>query len=617
MKYRDEIDGLRALAVVPVVLFHAGFELFSGGFVGVDVFFVISGYLITSILIDDIQNKQFNIVKFYEKRARRILPAMFFVMLSCIPFAYIFFNPLQFREFSQSIFAAAMFLSNFFFYIKADYFGLSAEEKPLLHTWSLAVEEQYYLLFPLFLIFTWRFGKNNVFLMIVVIAAVSLLLSEWGWRHNAAANFYLIPTRAYELLAGSVAAIVIQKHGILNNNMLASVGLAVIIFAIFLFDETTPFPSIHALVPVLGAMFVVLFAGQKTFVAKVLRIKLLSWMGLISYSVYLWHQPALVFAKAAIGNELGHEHFLILFSGIIGISYISWKYLESPFRNPDIISRRQIFVLGISFFLMFSTFGLSIHFMNYQTIGRFQLNSGILYATDFDLLKRESIAFTEQYAYEDMSDFESSKFRLLIVGDSIADDFTAAVRISTELNDIFEVRHLNYDDLCFDPHYSSNECTTWRNNFVEKSSLFEQADVIAVVVGLHPESDIASVAYDFRTFRDKMILVGSAHFNDPFEVFQNVNNSEDLGVLLADNKHVPTLESNSRARVILQGVEIGFVSLYDFVCANENYCEAADSDGTLLIFDTAHRTRAGIEYLSEQLSENYRVIFQNLDFSHL
>jgi len=189
LKYRAEIDGLRALAVVPVILFHAGFELFSGGFVGVDVFFVISGYLITTILIEDIENKRFSIVNFYERRARRILPALFLVMLVCIPFAWMWMIPSQMKDFSQSLVAVSLFASNILFWRESGYFDATAEEKPLLHTWSLAVEEQYYVLFPIFLILAWRFGKNRVFWMIVVMAAISLLLSEWGWRNKATANF--------------------------------------------------------------------------------------------------------------------------------------------------------------------------------------------------------------------------------------------------------------------------------------------------------------------------------------------------------------------------------------------------------------------------------------------
>ena len=273
MKYRPEIDGLRALAVIPVILFHAGFEIFSGGFVGVDVFFVISGYLITTILIEDIENKRFSIVNFYERRARRILPALFSVMLVCIPFAWMWMLPSQMKDFSQSLVAVSLFASNILFWRESGYFDAAAEEKPLLHTWSLAVEEQYYVVFPIFLILAWRFGKNRVFWMIVVMAAISLLLSEWGWRNKATANFYLAPTRAWELFAGSIAAFVIQKQGVRKNNPLALVGLAAILFSIFFYDEATPFPSVYALVPVLGVVLIVLYAEKETIVAKLLSVK--------------------------------------------------------------------------------------------------------------------------------------------------------------------------------------------------------------------------------------------------------------------------------------------------------------------------------------------------------
>ena len=218
MKYRTEIDGLRALAVMPVILFHAGFELFSGGFVGVDVFFVISGYLITTILIEDIENKRFSIVNFYERRARRILPALFFVMLVSIPFAWMLLSDAALNKFGNGLIGVSLFLSNLVFWRQQGYFDESAELNPVLHTWSLAVEEQFYVLFPILLVLAWRFGKNKVFWMIVVIAAVSMLLSEWGWRNQATANFYLAPTRAWELLAGSIAAFIVHKKGVQKNN---------------------------------------------------------------------------------------------------------------------------------------------------------------------------------------------------------------------------------------------------------------------------------------------------------------------------------------------------------------------------------------------------------------
>ena len=345
MKYRPEIDGLRALAVVPVILFHAGFELFSGGFVGVDVFFVISGYLITTILIEDIENQRFSLVNFYERRARRILPALFFVMLVCIPFAWMWMMPNQMKDFSQSLVAVSLFSSNVLFWRESGYFDAAAEEKPLLHTWSLAVEEQYYLLFPIFLILAWRFGKNRVFWMIVVMAAISLLLSEWGWRNKATANFYLAPTRAWELFAGSIAAFIVQKQGVQKNNYLALLGLAAIIFSIFAYDEATPFPSVYALAPVLGVVMLILYADKETLAAKLLSTKAFAGIGLISYSAYLWHQPLFAFTRLT-RLENPSTTLMVLVSLIsFGLALITWKYIELPFRK-SLLTRKLIFSLS-------------------------------------------------------------------------------------------------------------------------------------------------------------------------------------------------------------------------------------------------------------------------------
>ena len=333
MKYRAEIDGLRALAVVPVILFHAGFELFSGGFVGVDVFFVISGYLITTILIEDIENQRFSLVNFYERRARRILPALFFVMLVCVPFAWMWMLAPQMKDFSQSLVAVSLFASNIFFWRETGYFDTAAEEKPLLHTWSLAVEEQYYVLFPIFLFLAWRYGKNRVFWMIVVMASISLLLSEWGWRNNATANFYLAPTRAWELFAGSIAAFIVQKQGVQKNNPLATLGLAAIVFSIFFYDETTPFPSVYALVPVLGVVLLVLYADKDTLAAKLLSAKGFVGIGLISYSAYLWHQPLFAFARIRSIEPPSLILMTVLCFLSVFLAYFSWRYVEMPLRK--------------------------------------------------------------------------------------------------------------------------------------------------------------------------------------------------------------------------------------------------------------------------------------------
>lgn len=358
MNYRAEIDGLRALAVVPVILFHAGFEPFSGGFVGVDVFFVISGYLITAIIIEDIDKKRFSVANFYERRARRIVPAMLLVVLMCIPFAWLWMSPSQMTDFSQSLVAVSLFASNFFFWRESGYFDTAAEEKPLLHTWSLAVEEQYYMVFPIFLIIAWRFGKNKVFWMVVVMAVISLLLSEWGWRKQPTANFYLAPTRAWELFSGSIAAFIVQRQGVKRNDLLALIGLAAIVFSIFFYDETTPFPSIYALVPVIGVVLLVLYADKETFAAKLLSTKGFVGIGLISYSAYLWHQP--LFAFARIKSVDGPSSFVMASLALISfvLAFASWQYVEKPFRNKNFLQRNTVFTASLFGFIAFSTVGI-------------------------------------------------------------------------------------------------------------------------------------------------------------------------------------------------------------------------------------------------------------------
>ncbi len=346
MIYRREIDGLRAVAVVPVILFHAGLTLFSGGYVGVDVFFVISGYLITSILIGELEEGNFSIARFYERRARRILPALFFVMLCCIPFAWMWMLPSELTDFSNSVVAVVFFFSNILFWREEGYFAPSAEQKPLLHTWSLAVEEQYYVLFPIFLLLAWRFGRDRVFWSICAVAAISLIASEWGWRHKPSANFYLAPTRVWELLAGSICAFWLFGREQKINNGLSLAGLALIVFAIFAYDDNVPFPSVYALAPVVGTALIIVFGGSGSWTAKLLGMRGFVGIGLISYSAYLWHQP--LFAFARIRSILEPSPLLMAALALLSLvlACFSWQFIEKPFRKGEgsiLPTRRAVF----------------------------------------------------------------------------------------------------------------------------------------------------------------------------------------------------------------------------------------------------------------------------------
>ena len=366
MKYRAEIDGLRAVAVIPVLFYHAGFSWFSGGYVGVDVFFVISGYLITSILIGELESGKFNIWRFYERRARRILPALCFVMLACIPFGWAWMLPDQFKDFGQSIIAVVFFASNILFWHESGYFEASAEEKPLLHTWSLAVEEQYYLLFPLFLFFAFRYGKQRMFWAICVVGFISFCFSEWAARNWPVANFYLLPSRIWELLTGSLVAFIISNRGVRANGFYALCGLLAILYAIFTFDNSTSFPSTFALLPVGGSVAIILYARMDTWIGKILSLRPMVGLGLISYSIYLWHQPLFAFIRIRLMSEPTPVVMMGLSALAIILAYITWALIERPFRRSSDGLNTGGVVFGISgaSLTVFAVFGGWIHVQN-------------------------------------------------------------------------------------------------------------------------------------------------------------------------------------------------------------------------------------------------------------
>ncbi|WP_363347692.1 acyltransferase family protein [Methylocystis echinoides] len=343
MKYRAEIDGLRAIAVVPVILFHAGFSLFRGGFVGVDVFFVISGYLITSIIVGEMTDGAFSFARFYERRARRILPALFVVMLACIAVGWRWMLPREFDELAKSAAATTLFVSNFFFWSQSGYFDTASELKPLLHTWSLAIEEQFYILFPLALLAAWKYGRAAVISVIGLCFFLSLAYCQHMSRLDPFFNFYLAPTRAWELAAGSLASFVVVKRRAALDNGLSILGLSLILASIFLFDKTTPFPSLYALAPVLGACLMLIYAVEGTAGARLLSQPLFVGVGLISYSLYLWHQPVLAFARLRLQSTPTAATTLLLFGLITALAVLTWRYVETPFRNPRRFSRRAIF----------------------------------------------------------------------------------------------------------------------------------------------------------------------------------------------------------------------------------------------------------------------------------
>jgi peptidoglycan/LPS O-acetylase OafA/YrhL len=338
MRYRADIDGLRALAVLPVVLFHAGLSFVTGGFVGVDVFFVISGYLITGILAEEyVSRGRISLLGFYERRIRRIFPALFAMIALCVWVTYELFDPEALIRFAQSAAWAALSASNIFFYLNLDYFGGGAEAEPLLHTWSLGVEEQYYILLPLLLIVTLKRSPGRAKLAVVLLALASFAVSLLLTRADPEANFYLLPSRAWELLLGSCLALGIfpRAKGQRLREAACALGVAMILAAVFLYGRATPFPGLSALLPCVGAALVI-WAGMEqadSRTARILRLPPIVFIGRISYSLYLWHWPLIVFPTLWLGREMSHLESGGAALAALLAATLSWRFIEQPFRR--------------------------------------------------------------------------------------------------------------------------------------------------------------------------------------------------------------------------------------------------------------------------------------------
>ncbi|MEQ8897119.1 MAG: acyltransferase family protein [Roseovarius sp.] len=351
MHYRPDIDGLRTIAVVPVLVFHAGLGL-SGGFTGVDVFFVISGYLITTLLLGEMDDNRFSLLSFYERRARRILPALFTVMLATTCAALLLMTPTDLVGYAKSAASTAGFLANIWFYTQEGYFTEAAELKPLLHTWSLGVEEQYYLLFPPLLWLAIRIGRNRPPVLLLTLAGLaSFALSAHAAIHAPDAAFYLPHYRVWELLLGSGLALAATRGWLdrparrpLLTGAAGLSGLAMIAAATLLYGPETRFPGAAALLPCLGAALVI-WSGTntRTPAARLLALPPMVWIGKLSYSLYLWHWPVIAFAVYRKGADLTATEGVACLLLALVLSALSWRLVEQPFRNRARVSRRAIF----------------------------------------------------------------------------------------------------------------------------------------------------------------------------------------------------------------------------------------------------------------------------------
>lgn len=619
MNYRKEIDGLRAIAVLSVIFYHAGFATFSGGYIGVDVFFVISGFLITSIIKNSIYAGEFSFIEFYERRMRRIFPALFLVMLCCIPFAWLILLPYDLRDFFESIFAIPVFMVNHLFLNESGYFSSPAENKPLLNTWSLSVEEQYYLIFPLILSYLLRTKiKLAPVFVIAILIVLSFSLSVWYTKYKPDLAYFTLPTRAWEFLIGAAAVFInIDKfnfsHSKKIKNMFSMIGLSLILGVTLFYDKNTAFPGLNALFPVLGAILIILFANEQTLVGRILTSKIFVGIGLISYSAYLWHQPVFAFYRYQTIGEPNNVILISLIAIVFIISFLSWKYIENYFRNKRNFSRKAIFVLSSIGILFFISIGLIGHFTDPLKIATMRFNEE----------KLATIRSVAHSPYRNQCHFEQSdkslsktpctyfggEISVAVVGNSHATELAYSLAIKLQPMNIGVVHHTMSG--CTHNYKIKEEvgsvCGRWHEKVFQM--IMDNKSIKTVILSYRNEKSLTEEKYRISLAKFANELVGAGRrvilvLQAPMPLMhinQHLSSAmPDLSGSIASRKlsdwRVMYASSADLLKLLRKDIQI--VDPSNLFCDND-YCYVT-KNGVALFFDDDHISLSGAKIIIDQ-----------------
>lgn len=631
--YRPEIDGLRAFSVMAVMLFHAGLESFRGGYVGVDVFFVISGYLISKIILSEKEQGRFSLIDFYLRRIRRIIPMLFLVSLICIPIAWLWFYTNQLIDFSKSIIAVLTFSSNFLFWSQKGYFDASNELKPLLHTWSLGVEEQYYIVFPALLILAARMGPRSRFVLMAVLALVSILFAQWTAMNKPDFGFYMLPTRFWEFMLGFLCTQLEPMLGrwpTWRRNFLSALGLLMLMASVFFYDEKTPFPGFSALIPTVGAALAILFALPDTWGGRLLGSRPIPTIGLLSYSAYLWHQPVFSFARFRSYGDMAPENLVLLIPGILVLSWLSWRFIETPIRRRALLRRTRdlLWVLGLASLVGLSTaaYGIYDNYMGKRSTPYFlrSLERNSDYVADNYYLIGQSWELQREingipfYAVNNVPRdremvFDSGDLRskMLVVGNSHSVDFYNVLRFSRKISDHFQVARFGAniieinDELFLSPNYRAADVVVY-------CSLMSKADLEvleSVVVKTKRDGKKVYVCKNVFTWMeraiftklDRLIVEGVARGDGYDQISDSVNARYAQDFHSRKYVNEDWKESSLNLEVLVDRLvhehSIQVIDRMAYVCRDSS-CEILSKTLGKYFYDMGHHTLLGAKYFA-------------------
>jgi len=620
--FRDDILGLRAFAIVPIIFFHFDYAFFKGGFIGVDIFFVISGYLITSIIYTNINN--FNFIVFIERRARRIVPLLLVVIIFTIPISYFFMLPKNLFDFGQSVFFSPIFLSNFLFWFEEGYWELTSQMKPLLHTWSLSVEWQFYILFPfIFLLKKKEYIILSFFIFWVISLLVAVnqeneLLTITTDKILSIGNFYLPFSRFWEFLTGGLIFffekdIKFKKN--IYNNTLCLLGVLLVLWSIYYLDESLIYPNLFSLMPVIGISLIIIYIQKSSLIYNLITTKIIKHIGEISYSLYLWHFPLIVFEKYLTNLNPNIFNDITTLLIVYLLSLISFRYVEKPFFKDKILTSKSFFILFGSLLTIICLVGYLITQSGAKTS---LLNKKIenikkkkdLY--DFYFIKR---AYEKPLPTEYQNDLINKK--VLIIGDSHGRDLA---RIFIEYNNIkltrkekldfdfvfLEINDLRIilDDFSLEKRIKDSDIVilsrqfTSENNQIKNINFFnnylQEKNKRFILVGSAPE---------FYTAEDDLLLTFVLQNEENIQALEDRDITK-INRYFYNNLKTYILNTNKHLKKTSNDSDFTFIDRFDFTCElNKKLCFGLDNKGEKNFIDYSHFSKAGIMFFAKKIYE--------------
>jgi peptidoglycan/LPS O-acetylase OafA/YrhL len=607
--FRKDIQGLRAFAVLAVVFFHISPTRLPGGFLGVDVFFVISGYLIIGFICRDLYNGQFKLSHFYIKRIRRLFPAFFVTIFFSAILAYFLLLPEEISAFAESVISSVFYVSNLYFYSQSDYFADTLGLAPLLHTWSLSVEEQFYIVFPLILIMTFHFFKRRLYSVLVVLALLSFFLSAYLVNYDRSLAFFISPTRFWQFIVGGLLALKIDTI-ILNeksSNTFGFIGLITLIVCLFLYNEETLFPGVNALIPTLATLLILL-AGQHTSTfTRLMSLPINQFFGNISYSLYLWHWPIIVFYGFAVTNELsGMANNTIVLGLSVFLGYLSWRYVEVPMKVTKLVrnDRTQVYlafsVSAITVAIMFTWLGgvpsrfseTQLYYSSFMNYDQSRFRQGECFLTiksnDYNLYDK-SLCITA----------DEEKYNTILIGDSHAAHwYSSLIESANENQTVSQLTSSGCRPLlsakgkkrCTDliEYAYQDLIKTQRFDKIILSGRWETGDVDALLETTRYLSNLA----------DNVVVLGpTLEYQQSLPRILAMTSPEKL----ENDKHNQYSffkKVDSKFKMLEWPKQVTYISTIDILCTPNNLpCKTVTDKGVPLAFDYGHMTHEGASFL--------------------